>query len=269
MVAINLIKFLELGYDINKLHLIGHSLGGQCIGLVSRHLKKTSNDRYFIPRLYALDPAAPAFETNNTLSKALEWASPWNTDFPMISRDDAEYVQVIHTSAGTYGIIESRGHVDFFPNSGSNQHGCDLEITDDVCSHRRAWLYYQESVKVLNTFSAVKCESYEKFKSGACKGHERSFMGFSHNTSARGNFYLITHSNPYHTSLGENGIEYKKLIVITENGTLEQDEIAMGIFDFINDEIFEDDSGSEKFANQNVLLLFISVYIVNRIKLLL
>lgn len=264
MVAINLLKFLDLGYDINKLHLIGHSLGGQCIGLVSRHLKKQSNDRYFIPRLYALDPAAPAFETNNTLSRALDWASPWNTEFPMISRDDAEYVQIIHTSAGTYGVIESRGHVDFFPNSGAHQHGCDLEITDDVCSHRRAWLYYQESVKNLNTFSAVICESYEVFKSGACKRNERAFMGLSNDTSARGNFYLITHSNPYHTSLGENGIEYKKLIVITENGMEEHDEVAMGLFDFINDEIFEINSGCEKLVRQNVPLLFISVYIVSK-----
>lgn len=265
MVALNLIKFLDMGFDIRKLHLIGHSLGGQCIGLVSRHLKIKSNDRYFIPRLYALDPAAPAFEKDNTLSKALEWAVPWSTEFPMISRDDAEFVQVIHTSSGTYGIIESRGHIDFFPNSGSNQHGCDLDTFDDICSHRRAWLYYQESVKNLNTFTAVKCDSYEDFKSGACKGNEKAFMGYSDDTSKRGNFYLATHSNPYQTSLGENGTELKKLIIITENGTEEVDNVSMGFYDFINDELFVIESGCEKFVSQNIVLLLFSVFVVNKI----
>lgn len=36
--------------------------------------------------------------------------------FDSISSFDGKYVQIIHSNAGTLGIKESRGHVDFFPN---------------------------------------------------------------------------------------------------------------------------------------------------------
>lgn len=42
---------------MNKIHLVGHSLGAQCIGLVGRHLRFISDGKYEIPRLYGLDPA--------------------------------------------------------------------------------------------------------------------------------------------------------------------------------------------------------------------
>jgi pimeloyl-ACP methyl ester carboxylesterase len=148
------LKLLDEGYDVNKLHLVGHSLGGQCIGLVSRHLKALSDNRHIIPRLFALDPAAPGFESGNFFSQIYNLITFQSVEFSMISPDDAKYVQIIHTNAGKYGIEASRGHVDFFPNSGEHQSGCDLEFQDDVCSHRRAWHYYQASEeKNLITFS--------------------------------------------------------------------------------------------------------------------
>lgn len=215
----NLRNFLDKGYDVNKLHFVGHSLGGHCIGLVARRLRKSSN--YIIPRLYALDPAGPGFESENPLTKVLNWITFRNTKFGMISRDDADYVQIIHTNAGKYGISRSRGHADFYPNAGSKQAGCDLDFTDDVCSHRRAWIYYQESVLGRKPFLAVRCDSYEDFKQGNCKRNTITEMGYS-NTHDEGNFYLITHSNPLLTSLGEDGIEYKNVFVITEDGTSEK-----------------------------------------------
>lgn len=153
------------------------------------------------------------------------WVTFRKTDFPMISSDDASYVQIIHTSAGSYGIKESRGHVDFFPNSGANQAGCDLELpgTRDVCSHRRAWHYYQESVKNPEAFIAIKCNSYEDFLNGTCDVNEKAFMGFSNNITAAlshsvvgGNFYLVTHPNPFKSSLGCDGLRNKKMIIITD-----------------------------------------------------
>lgn len=176
--------------------------------------------------MYALDPAGPGFENGNILSKILKWNPFKGKAFPMVSREDAKYVQIIHTSAGSYGIVESRGHADFFPNAGVHQYGCELEFLSDVCSHRRSWLYYQESVKNPSSFSALKCESFSVFQSGNCKGNEQVFMGFSNDTSARGNFYLITHSNPYQTSLGINGIEFEMLHVI-KNTSIELRDRAM------------------------------------------
>jgi hypothetical protein len=115
--------------------------------------------------------------------------------------------------------VSSRGHADFFPNSGYKQNGCELELfTNDVCSHRRAWVYYQESVFPRKPFLAVKCDSYDDFKAGKCKNNTITTMGLS-DSKEEGNFYLITHSNPLFASLGEDGIEYKDFSVITEDGT--------------------------------------------------
>lgn len=201
------------------MYLIGHSLGGHCIGLIARYLKTNSN--YVIPRLYGLDPAGPGFEEENFLTELLKWLTFSQTDFQMISKDDAEYVQIIHTNAGKYGIMRSRGHADFFPNSGHKQNGCELGYLDDVCSHRHAWVYYQESVYPRRPFWAVKCDSFENFRAGKCKNNTKTFMGLS-DKKDEGNFYLITHSNPLSTSLGKDGIEYKNEIIITEDGKTEK-----------------------------------------------
>merc|ERR1711974_451930 len=60
--AEQLMAFIDGGYPISQLHLVGHSLGGQMIGKVARHLKKKSGGRLTIPKLFALDPAGPHYE---------------------------------------------------------------------------------------------------------------------------------------------------------------------------------------------------------------
>lgn len=47
-----------------------------------------------------------------------------------LSKDDAQFVDIIHSDAGISGIMASIGHIDFFPNGGKKfQPGC--ENTDD------------------------------------------------------------------------------------------------------------------------------------------
>ncbi len=147
-------------------------------------------------------------------------------DFDMISSSDAKYVQIIHTSAGSYGVKESRGHADFFPNSGSNQAGCELELpgTRDVCSHRRAWIYYQESVKNPKSFIAIKCNSYSEFLNGTCT-NEKAFMGFTDDIELeeKGNFYLVTHPNHFGTTaMGNEGLSIRKMLIIAEGNEIEE-----------------------------------------------
>lgn len=50
-------EFLDNGYNVDDLHLVGHSLGGQMVGKVGRQLQKITSGRLVIPRIYALDPA--------------------------------------------------------------------------------------------------------------------------------------------------------------------------------------------------------------------
>lgn len=45
------------GYNVDDLHLVGFSLGGQVIGKAGRQLKEISNGELEISRMYALDPA--------------------------------------------------------------------------------------------------------------------------------------------------------------------------------------------------------------------
>lgn len=56
-----LVAFLDTGYPLQMVHLVGHSLGGQLVGLIGRQLREQSRGRYELPRITALDPAEPDF----------------------------------------------------------------------------------------------------------------------------------------------------------------------------------------------------------------
>lgn len=63
---------------------------------------------YFI----GLDAAAPGYETISI-------------HLPHLNKEDAQFVDCIHTSGGILGYSTSIGHVDFHPNSGkAPQPGC-------------------------------------------------------------------------------------------------------------------------------------------------
>lgn len=75
-----------------------------------------------------------------------------------LSKNDAEYVEVIHTDTECYGIKHSIGTVDFYVNGGGNQPGCRLA----TCDHNRAVHYYAESLESTNVFEAKRCEGENK-----------------------------------------------------------------------------------------------------------
>lgn len=49
------------GLDFNKLHIVGHSLGGQMAGNLGRKIKEKSNNTIKLRRITSLDPAFPPF----------------------------------------------------------------------------------------------------------------------------------------------------------------------------------------------------------------
>lgn len=63
-----------------------------------------------INTIIGLDPAGPLFDGTAPINRL---------DF-----GDADYVEVIHTDVGTFGIGAAIGHADFYPNGGSNQPSC-------------------------------------------------------------------------------------------------------------------------------------------------
>nr|ADA67928.1 putative lipase [Bombyx mori] len=194
------------------IHLIGHSLGSHIAGFtgktftdltgrrvgrisgimmtayeISSVILERNNSNYHI--LCRLDPAGPCFS---------------NIDPELrLKATDADFVDVIHTDAGVYGLRDAVGHVDFFPNSGSQQPNCLLQ----TCSHSRAWLYYAESVVNKEAFLAVPCKDWDAFRKNQC-GAEISIMGYGTRPSARGVYFLRTaEDSPY--GLSRRGTVYE------------------------------------------------------------
>lgn len=165
------LMLLNNGLDINKLHIVSHSLGSHLAGLVSRQIQKKSSYNYKIKRITCLDPAFPLFYPAFF--------------YKGISKSDAEFIDVIHVDSWIYGSPFSVGNADFYPNGGTTlQPGCPpreifSQTLDDFCSHHRSIRFWTESVVNLNTklYSSKKCISYTMFKLGRCRENEVANMG--------------------------------------------------------------------------------------------
>ncbi|NXN23139.1 LIPR3 protein, partial [Nycticryphes semicollaris] len=106
-----LVNLLEkdYGYSPANIHFIGHSLGAHAAGEAGRR-------KPGIGRITGLDPAGPLFQYTPTMVR--------------LDPSDAKFVDVIHTHAGHLffdfapGILQTCGHLDFYPNGGKKMPGC-------------------------------------------------------------------------------------------------------------------------------------------------
>ncbi|RWS15660.1 Pancreatic triacylglycerol lipase-like protein [Dinothrombium tinctorium] len=169
-----------------NIHIIAHSLGTFAADVIGRQVKH-------IGRISGLDPGGPNFDL---LSPELR-----------LDQSDALFVDVIHTdventSLSLYGRGTSAlvGHMDFFPNGGSNQPGCSIQRFEDLvirpigegvrrfvaCHHYRAIDYYLETITPTATSClplGYKCENFTSFTEGRCDkcdspGVDCAEMGF-------------------------------------------------------------------------------------------
>lgn len=159
--------------NLSKVHIIGHSLGAHIAGYAGYTLQKDFNLK--VGRISGLDPAQPFFNDVDPVVR--------------LDKSDAKFVDIYHTDAksfvrGGMGIQESIGHVDFFPNGGSDNPGCGQGMTDYIeqergsffrgvqqfvsCNHLRAYEFFTESIMPKCPFVAIGCESYAAFKEGQC-----------------------------------------------------------------------------------------------------
>ncbi|XP_072756273.1 pancreatic lipase-related protein 2-like [Anoplolepis gracilipes] len=174
------IKFLgseaQVSYD--DVHILGHSLGAHVAGYVGNYLSGK------LGRITGLDPAGPAFET------------PYMKDAEeRLDSKDANFVDVIHTCAGSLGILKPIGHADFYPNGGTfRQPGCPV-FSAQICSHGRAHEFFAESIVHSDGFPALQCSNWIDFQLGKC-GNNSTVMGEFINTDSRGIFYLETNAEP-------------------------------------------------------------------------
>lgn len=56
-----LLTMRESGFDLEKFHLVGHSLGGHLVGFIGRSVYANSNKTVRMKRITSLDPAGPFF----------------------------------------------------------------------------------------------------------------------------------------------------------------------------------------------------------------
>ncbi|CAH2108458.1 unnamed protein product [Euphydryas editha] len=192
-------NLIESGLQIEKIHVIGHSLGSHVAGYLARDLKNIYKKT--IKRLTALDPAFPAFYPDGVV-------------MDHVTEKDAEFVDVIHTDAGGYGAPVRTGTADFWPNGGKSiQPGCPrfapIPLSDDnLCSHWRSWRFYAESVRNPEAFPASPADSYHKFRENPTPEVGMVYMGVNCDTSARGSYYLTTNGeSPF--GKGIEGIYFK------------------------------------------------------------
>ncbi|XP_006825443.1 pancreatic lipase-related protein 2-like [Saccoglossus kowalevskii] len=180
---------MYMGLDVKDVYLVGHSLGAHVAGYAGERNPA-------IGRITGLDAAAPLFEGEDSAVR--------------LDPSDAQFVDVIHSAAGhsltNLGIGmkgEERdtcnsGHVDFYPNGGSEQPGCLLPIAGDVCDHKRGRTYFIESINQC-PFTSYPCELGQWEGCDTCGAIGCSYMGFhAKESDARGVFYLETNSeSPY------------------------------------------------------------------------
>ncbi|XP_060083640.1 inactive pancreatic lipase-related protein 1-like [Ylistrum balloti] len=192
IIAAMISKFLlrlqyELGYSMEKVHIIGHSLGAQMAGYIGTEVKG-------IGRISGIDPAGPSFE-----------GYPPET---VLDPTDANFVDILHTDARDlfvlghpgFGAKSRMGHADFYVNGGHSQPGCPstmnqqlgLIVTGSVdvfmnmgCSHIRAVNLYIESINIR------KC----KFTSYNCTEGDGLTVAEGCNTCENGCALMGYHSN--------------------------------------------------------------------------
>ncbi|XP_069948987.1 pancreatic triacylglycerol lipase isoform X2 [Cherax quadricarinatus] len=174
----HLINWLKdnVGLDPTDVHIIGHSLGSHTAGYAGERVSK-------LGRITGLDPAEPFFQ--------------YMPPSVRLDPSDALFVDVIHTDADSifnlgvgYGMKQPVGHLDFYPNDGRNQPGCDsltrvplTALTDGLnlyegldaaqkeliaCNHNRASKLFTDSILTPCLYTAFQCQSYQHYMNGEC-----------------------------------------------------------------------------------------------------
>ncbi|CAH1995326.1 unnamed protein product [Acanthoscelides obtectus] len=122
-VAVLAVSLVPLGISPTLVHVIGFSLGAHIAGFAGSHLNNVLG--YSFGRITGLDPALPLFAKSS---------NDWKLD-----SSDAAFVDIIHTSSGTFGKIEATGHLDFYVNGGSLQPFCtkrpSIWLLEKACGH--------------------------------------------------------------------------------------------------------------------------------------
>uniref|UniRef100_A0A672GYS7 Lipase domain-containing protein n=1 Tax=Salarias fasciatus TaxID=181472 RepID=A0A672GYS7_SALFA len=159
--ADNLTAFIKAmkdnGASLSSIHMIGISLGAHISGFVGANLNGA------IGRITGLDPAGPTFTGKPPDAR--------------LDPTDAQFVDVLHTDIDSLGFRKPLGHIDFYPNGGTDQPGCPKTILSGgsylKCDHQRSVFLFLESLNQRCVSRAFPCSSYEEFLDGNCINCDR------------------------------------------------------------------------------------------------
>lgn len=151
--------------EAKMIHLIGHSLGCHVAGIAGKRMFTETGTK--IGRISALDPAAPGYVDSPTEVR--------------LQKDDALFVDVYHTDGASLlipcGIYQPVGHIDFYPNNGTDQPYCHKGnggttlFNKELCDHMLAYDYFTKSIT--EDTRAIQCSSYGSFLDGKCANCKR------------------------------------------------------------------------------------------------
>ncbi|XP_064929185.1 lipase member H isoform X2 [Columba livia] len=145
-------EMLIAGASLASFHMIGVSLGAHISGFVGQLFGGT------LGRITGLDPAGPLYRGKPPSER--------------LDPTDAQFVDVIHSDTDGLGYTEALGHIDFYPNGGTDQPGCPLTIFSGLqyfkCDHQRSVLLFMSSLKQSCNITAYPCDSYRNYRNGKC-----------------------------------------------------------------------------------------------------
>ncbi|XP_054262803.1 pancreatic triacylglycerol lipase-like [Macrosteles quadrilineatus] len=180
------------GVSPSNIHIVGFSLGAHVAGHAGTFL-----GHGLVSRITGLDPALPYVPMENDVS---------------LDAGDAVFVDIIHSAAGLLGQSGPMGHIDFYPNGGSQQPGC--EVSSLSCSHRRAALYFIESITSEVGFPATRCDSWHHYQTDNCSISATVLMGDPCPANASGKFYLVTGYKSPFVLQPEEHVQVKKSLLL-------------------------------------------------------
>ncbi|KAJ8730736.1 hypothetical protein PYW08_002149 [Mythimna loreyi] len=194
-----LLNLSASGLDLNKTHLVGHSLGAHVVGITGNRMAKKGVK---LPWITGLDPAGIIFD-----GKA---------PFERLSPKSAGFVDVIHSDPNRYGSKKNMGTVDFWPNFRNIgpvvQPGCDNKphpsfSPEDLCSHHKCWQYLVDSMKYPGSVLGSYAKSYRMWKKYSTKERLATVLelGKYYDSVVPGNYYFTTAASSPH-GLAENGL---------------------------------------------------------------
>jgi len=126
---------------------IGHSLGAHIVGAAGKRTAQQINS------VVGLDPAGPLFSLDAPADR--------------LDAGDALYVESIVTDAGRLGFQHPIAHGNFYPNWGTSQPGCGIDLTGN-CGHGLVNNFFASSINNAHHFGATRCTGHQAIVNRNC-----------------------------------------------------------------------------------------------------